>query len=125
MMMVELLSYYPKLRPAFKKKWLAALRSGEYAQGTEYLCNVGKKYDRFCCLGVACDILAPGKWEEAYDGGGALSMNDEVGVPPTKILDKMFSAKGPDADLVINNLVKMNDDGKKFKTIANWIERNL
>ena len=44
---------------AFRKKWLAALRSGEYEQATGELRDaVG-----FCCLGVACDISGVGKWE--------------------------------------------------------------
>lgn len=35
-----------------KAAWVAALRSGEYEQGTEYLSRDGK----FCCLGVLCDL---------------------------------------------------------------------
>lgn len=41
-----------------RQKWLDALRSGKYRQGTSYL----KKYDPikkksyFCCLGVACEL---------------------------------------------------------------------
>ena len=33
--------------------WLEALRSGLYAQGTGYLNHT----DKFCCLGVACEIF--------------------------------------------------------------------
>lgn len=40
--------------PEIKAKWIAALRSGEYKQGT------GRLYDdltgRFCCLGVLCEV---------------------------------------------------------------------
>lgn len=32
--------------------WVAALRSGEYQQGTMVL----RRGDKFCCLGVACDL---------------------------------------------------------------------
>ena len=35
-----------------KDQWVAALRSGEYSQTTETLCN---GYG-FCCLGVLCDL---------------------------------------------------------------------
>ena len=35
-----------------KAAWVAALRSGEYEQGREYLSRDGK----FCCLGVLCDL---------------------------------------------------------------------
>jgi hypothetical protein len=41
-----------KLDPAFKAKWVAALRSGDYQQGTGNLDYMGK----FCCLGVACRL---------------------------------------------------------------------
>ena len=34
------------------KKWVKALRSGEFEQGTGYL----RKGDKFCCLGVACAV---------------------------------------------------------------------
>lgn len=45
-----------------KQEWLAALRSGEYRQAHEQLRNG----DRFCCLGVLCDLhskaTGAGKW---------------------------------------------------------------
>ena len=37
------------------KKWLEALRSGKYEQGKYVLCST-EDGDRFCCLGVACDV---------------------------------------------------------------------
>ena len=36
------------------KKWIAALRSGEFKQGKDRL----RTDDRFCCLGVACELAA-------------------------------------------------------------------
>jgi hypothetical protein len=36
------------------RKWVDALRSGEYEQGKMCLCN---KYNKYCCLGVACEIV--------------------------------------------------------------------
>jgi hypothetical protein len=44
-----------KLNPDVKKAWLAALRSGEYQQGKGVLRS---ENDRFCCLGVLCDLAA-------------------------------------------------------------------
>lgn len=44
-----------------EKKLVAALRSGKYKQGRSYL-RVG---DRYCCLGVACDLMVQegmGEW---------------------------------------------------------------
>ena len=37
-----------------RKRWVAALRSGEYEQGKERLRSGG---DEYCCLGVLCDIV--------------------------------------------------------------------
>lgn len=34
------------------KKWVEALRSGKYEQGTRYL----KSENKYCCLGVLCEI---------------------------------------------------------------------
>lgn len=42
----------------FIRKWVKALRSGKYIQGTGRL-RVG---DSYCCLGVACDISGLGEW---------------------------------------------------------------
>lgn len=46
----------PKLRPEVKRQWLAALRSGEYEQGREYLHFVEGGGEFYCCLGVLCDL---------------------------------------------------------------------
>lgn len=69
-----------KLRPSVKKKWVEALRSGEYMKGTGCLCKQGSKYDRFCCLGVLTDLYLIEKnegWEDSdrpkelsYNGHG-------------------------------------------------------
>lgn len=42
-----------KMNQDIKKKWVAALRSGEYTQGQGSLKNNKSKY---CCLGVLCDV---------------------------------------------------------------------
>lgn len=39
-----------------KKRWVAALRSGDYQQGRFYLQTIDKHGSRFCCLGVLCDL---------------------------------------------------------------------
>lgn len=70
------------------KKWVEALRSGNYKQGKGALrVTQGRKLspseDRFCCLGVACDLAEregvmldvgftplphDGVWDVSYDG---------------------------------------------------------
>ena len=52
-----------KIDPALKAKWIKALRSGDYKQGTDCLRSNTNQY---CCLGVACDLIDPALWA---DGG--------------------------------------------------------
>lgn len=58
-----------------KKMWLDALRSGKYKQGSEVLHrNDPTGEERFCCLGVLCDIAVKHNvvlraTEERSDGG--------------------------------------------------------
>lgn len=50
-----------------KNKWIEALRSGEYEQGTGQLKSLDNKY---CCLGVLCEIYhkeVGGAWFEKED----------------------------------------------------------
>jgi uncharacterized protein YeaC (DUF1315 family) len=42
------------MNPEVKQKWIDALRSGKYEQGSEKLRTVSG----YCCLGVLCDLYA-------------------------------------------------------------------
>jgi len=44
--------------------WVKALRSGKYTQTKHKL----KKDDKFCCLGVLCDISKLDEFKARYDG---------------------------------------------------------
>jgi len=97
------------MNPEIKQKWIEALKSGEYKQTDGKL----RQDNRFCCLGVLCDIIDPSKWDgEGYDGF--------LGVPPYKLLDSINLSE--DKCLV---LARMNDEGAKFTRIANYIEENI
>ena len=41
------------MKPEIQAEWVAALRSGEYKQGTGVLRS---EANEFCCLGVLCDL---------------------------------------------------------------------
>lgn len=43
-----------KMNPEVKQKWIDALRSGKYEQGSEKL----RSQQGYCCLGVLCDLYA-------------------------------------------------------------------
>lgn len=106
-----------------KAKWLQALRSGEYQQGTHGLKN---PEGCFCCLGVLCNISQIGEWDGVcYKTGGVgsvswlpLEVAQWSGIPSTGT--SPFSVSETQ-----RTLSKMNDDGCSFPEIADWIERNL
>lgn len=104
-----------KLDPEFKAKWIAALRSGEYKQGTGWMYKDGK----YCCLGVAselCGVPAKGKviiLDEGYT-------EDEIRKIPQPLRGKSGTND------VVKSLTNLNDvQQKSFSEIADYIEKNL
>ena len=66
-----------------RRLWIQALRSGLYKQATGKLRDGD---DRFCCLGVACNISGLFEWED--DGDSYLRewvYGDETGVLPALV----------------------------------------
>lgn len=62
-----------------RKQWVEALRSEKYNQGFGAL----KNNNKFCCLGVACDISKLGDWDGleytgTIENGGESLMPDSV-----------------------------------------------
>lgn len=98
----------------FKTRWLAALRSGDYAQGTGALRHDG----RHCCVGVALDLLDPSRWH-GCDWGAC-----DSGSLPRHHGDPL-QLGGHKPWTVENQLASMNDDGVSFGGIADWIEANV
>jgi len=94
-----------KLRVRFKKRWVEALRSGKYEQGKFTLISPNRK---FCCLGVAFDLLHPGE----YTVLKALTYQQRKKIGLGRAEQLCLTMK--------------NDYGKQsFDDIANWIEKNL
>lgn len=113
----------PKLKPAIKKRWLKALRSGEYAQTTGLL----RDASGYCCLGVLCDVVKNDKavkleWKELVAGNFVFDYCDTH--LPGVVEDYVVVARGPDDD-AFGPLINRNDDGQTFKQIANIIERHM
>lgn len=99
-----------KLVPAFKRRWLAALRSGAFKQGHDELHYRGA----FCCLGVAAQIsgcyIEPG---ESYPPDFAMSgwgLTQEAAEKLTELNDGKPSG---------------GDRRHSFAEIADYIEKNL
>lgn len=101
-----------------QKKWVEALRSGKYKQGSGYL----RSGDRFCCLGVACDVLghAPEPVESHLPPSvmAALRFHDNGGQLRGMQMPRVVS-KGPYPH---EFLVNANDCGETFAVIADFVE---
>lgn len=73
------------MKPNVKEKWVAALRSGEYRKGFDYL-KTGAQRESFCYLGVLTDIYIKEhglEWESGEDrifkfGGTSMCLAPEV-----------------------------------------------
>lgn len=100
-----------------KKEWLKALRSGEYKQGKYSL----HKNGRFCCLGVLYDACLGDEW--IYDVG-AWGYEGDSEIETGGFDPAMCSRAGFSIDEAIA-LAVMNDNGKSFSEIADYIEKNL
>lgn len=104
-----------------RKKWLRALRSGKYKQARSNL----RDGNRFCCLGVACDLSKLGKWD------GVLYVIDEERSIEMSLAEDEAGLKwlGIDAD-TDRKAMNMNDgegDWKHkpqtFKQIADYFAK--
>jgi hypothetical protein len=107
-----------KMNPRVKAKWIAALRSGDYKQGRGQLRTTRNK---FCCLGVLCNIHAQEHPEIAEKQRAPDRYMCHVGTLPNCVFEW--------ASITIDyetRLIDMNDtNGITFKQIAAWIEKNL
>lgn len=110
-----------------KDKWLAALRSGEYRQGKAALRKHSKsqdesqdaRFDMFCCLGVLCDVYDPYSWVDGNITKGYVRLQND-GYPSDEVLNNV----GLPYDLS-RKLGKLNDAGKTFGDIADFIESQV
>lgn len=104
-----------------RDKWITALRSGEYKQGQSALRTSTKHGDRYCCLGVLADIVDSKGWRRKLFPGLDWTIHRTESGRLNKTLRHRIRL-----DVEIENqLIDMNDNGKRFKTIANWIEKNI
>lgn len=110
------------------RQWIAALRSGQYQQGQMRLRNS----DGFCCLGVLCDLevkLGGGTWEmrTAIDGFSSWVFNSSNGFEvdahtylPASLKDCIYLPRDSEG-----TLAGMNDEGRTFAQIADYIEAEV
>ena len=100
----------------FAKRWVAALRSGEFQQATGCL----RYGDGYCCLGVACELYRRETGEGEWDG-----KNFFLGQHASLPRDIKNALQLRRSDGHFNNkhrLADMNDSGCTFAEIADLIE---
>lgn len=117
-----------------KKKWVDALRSGRYEQGTEVLHTAS---GRFCCLGVLCDIavqegiIPEPELDEAasrnrYRYGDNISQGAQL-PPPEVVKWAGWQNECPNVEDVEKGWIELtvlNDDhGLTFTQIADIVEK--
>jgi hypothetical protein len=112
------------------KKWVKALRSGEYNQTTGVLAD----QDGYCCLGVACNLyqaenddLEVEKNEKSNAVGRELTytFDGESGTLPDKVTNWLGLVNEDGSfheDLQLVSLAELNDNGTPFERIADIIE---
>lgn len=102
------------------RQWVAALRSGEYEQWRGALRNE----DRYCCLGVACDVYAKATGEGEWDGHDFIVPDPSVpGLLPGAVREWLGLAVGNKGWMQKGlSLTARNDAGATFAEIADLIE---
>ena len=104
------------MKAGIKKRWIAALRSGESTQAIGWLRRSEKSR---CCLGVLCDVVEGGGWD-GHTYVDADGRRDSL-FPPLGVLDAAGVACSQ-----ARHLSYLNDGrGFTFDEIADYIEVNL
>jgi hypothetical protein len=108
------------MKQEWKDKWTAALRSGKYKQGKGKLRNFDNTY---CCLGVLCDILPGGRWKDATETASWYEDQNGHHMRTTISFSLLSQIDLPDSEQI--QLIRMNDAGRSFEDIADYIEGQL
>lgn len=124
------------MKKTIADKWVKALRSGDYKQGRGLLCE----NDKFCCLGVLCDIAVKNdvavkvtikggeffkrRVYDTFHNQLPRSVTEWAGMKKNNFGGKFKPLDLPD-DVMYESLWELNDLAKKnFNEIATVIERH-
>jgi hypothetical protein len=95
-----------------KQKWLAALRGGQYRQAMHTLRRTDGGGVSYCCLGVLCCVSG-----EFRPGDPRLEQASLLSAEALHLV-------GGDRN-INDHLSQLNDGGRSFSEIADFIERRL
>lgn len=113
------------------RKWVEALESGEYTQGSGALAPFdGNGKVTYCCLGVLCELaFRDGKCSQAYRLDNDVLSYDAAETYLPRSVVEWAGLDGTDPFVIVNNgstsLSKVNDDGMPFKLIAKLIRERF
>lgn len=117
-----------------KKRWVEALRSGEYKQGQECLRQKTNDGLAYCCMGVLCDVLKDEvelRWRiRSGEVFTAVTSTDSLEGFLPKEVAKAAGLPSPNPFVKIGteevSLARINDRlGLSFTEIADLIEAQL
>jgi hypothetical protein len=106
------------------KKWVEALRSGEYRQ-TRGKLRTSKTNGGYCCLGVLCDVFQKetgvGEWKNSPPYQENMKFLNQAENPPIKVR-KWVGLNYKE----MKKLIALNDGSHyNFAKIADYIEKNI
>lgn len=99
--------------------WLDGLRSGEYEQGSGFL----RRGDQHCAIGVLCAVSGEIEFKETNNPnfpGLYLCEHKESGLGAG-----FHACEHWVTEKQWRRISDMNDEGRSFAQIANWIEANV
>jgi hypothetical protein len=106
------------MKREIKEKWLAALRSGKYQQGRQGLkFKNGQGQVCHCCLGVLAELVEPEAFEKK---GNDFLFHSSYGF--LRLSRDKWLLLPEEAQKTLSDL---NDGGRSFDEIADWIEKNV
>ena len=121
--MAAMRRFMMKMNQEWKNKWLIALRSGLYQQTVQYLRNLDYTEKGnvvcYCCLGVLCQIVDAEGWDSP-DPDRPTTHRGSASYPGYEICEETGLTETLAAEAAA-----LNDDGKSFSEIADWIEETL
>lgn len=117
------------MKTEVKTAWQDALKSGNFTQGNGQLRTWDSSNQRwkYCCLGVLCEISGLGEWE-VRDAHGLrthtyLGQNHYL---PVEVAEWAgIDTDNESSDSIQQILGMMNDEGKSFPAIADFIGQEL
>ena len=118
---------------AMIRRWINALRSGEYRQGTGRLLGFkSESGECYCCLGVLTHIEGEGEWTfneygvgyEVVDDailGAYVYKSDVTGFLDSTHLPLELKNKLGVPKKILDKLMRMNDAASSFEDIADYL----